>query len=198
MTQPLPVGRVPPRVVAPERHDERLRERLVPLTLAAARAHSAGWLDDAAAARREIDDAFAHARCLRVALAGARAAGWVAASPCDARAWEIHPLLVDPDRHGGGIGRALVRSVERHAAAHGARTMTLSTSDSLGATSLHGVDLFPDPLAALARLELRPGHAGHALGFWRRMGYAVSGVLPDAEGPGLHSIFLAKPLAPPR
>ena len=120
--------------------------------------------------------------------------GWAGAARCGETAWELHPLLVDPERHGRGLGRRLVADVERLAAAAGALTMDVSTSDATGATTLGGVDLFADPLGALARLDVLDPAAGHAFRFWQRAGYAVVGVLPDAEGLGVPSIRLAKSL----
>lgn len=58
--------------------------------------------------------------------------------------------------------------------------MTLGTSDSTGATSLAGVDLYDDTFGRLATIEARQPHA---VEFWRRIGYQIVGVLPDAEGP---------------
>lgn len=43
----------------------------------------------------------------------------------------------------------------------------------------------------LARLEAR---RPHPVDFWRRIGYQVVGVVPDAEGLGMPSISLARRL----
>ncbi len=60
-------------------------------------------------------------------------------------------------------------------------------------TSLSGVDLYPDPLWHLAHIT---NFKGHPYDFYRRMGFAIAGVLPDANGPGKPDIFLAKSVAP--
>jgi aminoglycoside 6'-N-acetyltransferase I len=36
--------------------------------------------------------------------------------------------------------------------------------------------------------------SGHPFGFYRRLGFVLVGVLPDANGPGRPDIFLAKRL----
>jgi len=105
--------------------------------------------------------------------------------------WELHPLIVAVTHHRRGHGHRLVREIDRIAASAGALTMALSTSDTVGATSLSGADLYDDTFARLASIELRQPHA---LGFWRRVGYRVIDVLPDAEGPGQPSIALARRL----
>ena len=58
-------------------------------------------------------------------------------------------------------------------------------------TSLAGVDLYPDPLVHLARLE---DVKGHPFRFYLLQGYSVVGVIPDANGPGKPDILLAKRL----
>lgn len=169
-------------------------ELLAQLTLQSARAHAPGWLPDLAAAREEISDALGGGlRFARVALDNSDAlVGWIAARHDWGRIWELHPLIVAVGHQRRGHGRRMVREIEQLAAAEGALTMALSTSDLTRATSLAGADLYDDPLGQLAGIELR---APHPVGFWRRIGYQIVGVTPDAEGPGMPSISLAKRLA---
>ena len=167
-------------------------EQLAQLTLPAAREHAPEWLPDLPAAREEIADALAPGKIARVLLdASGDPVGWVAAFHDWGQVWELHPLIVAIEHQRRGHGRHLVREIERIAAAEGALTMTLSTSDTTGATSLGGVDLYDDTFGRLARIELRHPHA---VEFWRRIGYHIVGALPDAEGPGKPSIHLARRL----
>lgn len=170
-------------------------ELLAHLTLEAAREHSPDWLPDLAAAREQISDALVSGlRIARVALDDSdELVGWIAARHDWGRIWDLHPLIVAVDHQRRGHGRRMVREIERLAAAEGALTLTLSTSDLTRATSLAGADLYADPLGQLARIELR---APHPVGFWRRIGYQIIGVTPDAEGPGMPSIQLARRLDP--
>ena len=137
---------------------------------------------------RGIAEAFAADSIARVALEAGQPIGWIAAKPAWDGVWELHPLIVAIEHQQRGHGRRLVRAIERLASAAGGLTMTLSTSDSVGATSLSGVDLYDDPLGRLAAIEVR---IPHAVEFWRRVGYHIVGVVPDAEGIGVPSICLA-------
>jgi aminoglycoside 6'-N-acetyltransferase I len=167
-------------------------EQLARLTLAAAREHSPEWLPDLNAAREEVSDALVPRKIARALLdASGQPVAWVAVSHAWGRVWELHPLIVGIEQQRRGHGRRLVREVERLAAAKGALTMTLGTSDTIGATSLSSVDLYDDTFARLASLEARQPHA---VEFWRRIGYRIVGVVPDAEGPGKPSICLARRL----
>jgi aminoglycoside 6'-N-acetyltransferase I len=67
----------------------------------------------------------------------------------------------------------------------------VGTDDDLGETSLAGVDVYPDPLDHLRALR---APARHPLGFYQRMGFALCGILPDANGFGLPNFMLARRL----
>lgn len=167
-------------------------EHLAQITLPAAREHAPEWLLDLDAAREEVSDALAPGKLSRVLLdASGQPVGWVAVAHAWGRIWDLHPLIVAIEHQRRGHGRRLVREVERLAAAAGALTLTLGTSDTTGATSLSGVDLYDDTFMRLATIEARHPHPFE---FWRRVGYQIIGVLPDAEGPGKPSITLAKRL----
>lgn len=119
-----------------------------------------------------------------------RVVGWISAvSTYDGWVWEIHPLVVHRDCQGRGIGRALVEDLEHQVRERGGMTVCLGTDDENGRTTLGGADLYPDPLAAVS--GLRPIES-HPFEFYRKLGYAVVGVLPDANGFGKPDIFMAK------
>jgi aminoglycoside 6'-N-acetyltransferase I len=155
-----------------------------------------GW-PDREAAHDTVSTMCASWRIARAALDEHDALlGWVGAMEMYGdHVWEVHPLAVRKDRWRRGIGRALVADVEARCRARGVHTLWLGTDDHRGETSLADVDIFPDPLAHLARLEDR---AGHPFVFWRRMGFVVSGVVPDARGRGRPDIHMVKRIAPPR
>ncbi len=116
--------------------------------------------------------------------------GWIAAIPLHhGRIWEIHPLVVTVGAQGKGYGRSLVTEIERLAQQQGVLGLSAGTSDETGATTLYGVDLYQNPLAALAHLQ---SHQTHPYAFWLKMGFTVVGVMPDAEGRGKPGIHLAK------
>src|SRR4030095_5897234 len=58
----------------------------------------------------------------------------------DGNIWELHPLAVQPNLQGQGIGRALVVDFEEQVRQRGALTITLGSDDEDGMTSLSNVD----------------------------------------------------------
>lgn len=110
-------------------------------------------------------------------------------------AWELHPLVVREGTRGRGIGKALVAALEARVRERGALTLYLGTDDDgpTPGTSAGGIDLFPDPLAHGATLEV----IDHPAAFYRRLGFVVVGLIPDANGPGKPDILMAKRVGPP-
>lgn len=146
---------------------------------------------DLDAASREVRESFGEGRLSRVALDEQGAVvGWVGAiSQYEGKVWELHPLVVRPDRQGQGIGRALVADLEERVRERGGLTLWVGTDDESGQTSLAGVDLYPDVLGKLAAIRnLRR----HPYEFYQKLGFVIVGVMPDANGPGEPDIYLAK------
>ena len=121
-------------------------------------------------------------------------AGWVGGLPeYKGRVWELHPIVVHRQYRNRGIGRMLVKLFESEAAKRGALTLTLGTDDNSGMTSLSGVDLYTDLPRYLA--ELRDLGRGHPFLFYQKLGFVVSGVMPDANGIGRPDIYMSKRVA---
>jgi aminoglycoside 6'-N-acetyltransferase I len=93
-----------------------------------------------------------------------------------------------------GVGRALVAALEERVRAAGALTLYLGTDDDgpSPGTSAGGIELFPDVLSHAASLRV----FDHPAGFYRRMGFEVVGLIPDANGPGKPDVLMAKRVGP--
>jgi aminoglycoside 6'-N-acetyltransferase I len=148
---------------------------------------------DPAEARAEVD-AVRAAGFVRAFVDGERVLGWVGGLPeYHGRVWELHPLVVRAEAQGRGVGRALVAAFETEARARGGLTATLGTDDVDDRTSLGGVDLYDDLPARLADVK---NLGRHPFGFYLRCGYAITGVVPDANGRGKPDIYMSKRLGP--
>lgn len=147
------------------------------------------------AALAEVHEALAADRVALAAIDGEALLGWIGALPTDygPMTWELHPLVVDPEAQGRGVGRALVTTLLDALRDRGVATVMLGTDDDDAMTSVGGVDLYPGVLGRLAAIEDR---AGHPFGFYRRLGFEVVGVIPDANGDGRPDILMARRLRP--
>lgn len=130
------------------------------------------------------------------AFEGERLVGWIGAIRTYSHGWEIHPLVVAPDRQRRGIGSALMAALEERACREGVLTLFLGSDDDYGGTNLFGRDLWPDVVSHIAATEATA--RGHALTFYRRHGYEIVGLLPDVNGGGRPDIMLAKQLTASR
>ncbi len=116
--------------------------------------------------------------------------GWIGGLPeYDGYVWELHPMVVHPQNRGVGVGRALVLDLEQQVAARGGLTITLGTDDTDNMTSLGGADLYVDLWDKIAHIQ---NYKQHPFGFYRRMGYIITGVVPDANGVGKPDILMSK------
>lgn len=135
-----------------------------------------------------IGEGFARAMCEDDVVLG-----WVGGLPeYQGRVTELHPLVVRREDRRRGIGRALVQAFEAEARNRGALTATLGTDDDSGMTSLADVDLYADVPGRIA--TLRDLGRNHPFLFYRKLGFVVTGVMPDANGPGRPDIYMSKRL----
>lgn len=141
-------------------------------------------------ALEEVHDMLAADRVCRVCIADGRVIGWIGGIPTyEGRVWELHPLVVDPAWQKQGIGRALVKDLEQVVMAQGALTVMVGTDDEDNMTSLAGVDLYDGLLERLANIQ---NFKRHPYDFYRKCGYSIIGVIPDANGYGKPDILMGK------
>lgn len=152
---------------------------------------------DLASARQEVLESLVSERIGRVAVdAHGNVLGWIGGiSSYRGRVWELHPLVVAADQRRRGIGRALVEDLERVLTERGARTLWLGSDDENGETSLSALDVYADIPEAIRAFRKIGGD--HPCGFYFRLGFRITGVLPDANGPGKPDIFFAKRVREP-
>jgi aminoglycoside 6'-N-acetyltransferase I len=110
-------------------------------------------------------------------------------SQYDGHVWELHPLAVQPNLQGKGIGRALVENFEEQVRQRGGLAITLGSDDEDNMTSLSGVDLYEDLWDKVRNIH---NLKGHPIGFYQKMGYIITGVVPDANGRGKPDIIMSK------
>jgi aminoglycoside 6'-N-acetyltransferase I len=161
------------------------------LLLEAFRNRSEDWRD-LESARAEVLTSLAPERISRVLVHDSgNVLGWIGGIPTyGGRVWEVHPLVVAAPHRRQGVGRALVQDLEHVVETRGALTLWLGSDDENGETSLGGIDLYADVPGAIRDLKTVRGQHPHE--FYRRVGFRVTGVMPDANGRGKPDIFFAK------
>ncbi len=163
------------------------------LLLDAFRNRTEDW-QDLESARQAVLASLAPDQISRVLLHDSgKVLGWIGGIPkYGGRVWELHPIVVAASHRRQGIGRALVQDLERLVEPRGALTLWLGSDDENDETSLSGIDLYSDVPGAIRNLKKLRGQYPYE--FYLRLGFRVTGVVPDANGRGRPDIFFAKRL----
>ncbi len=117
--------------------------------------------------------------------------GWIGGLLSYSVVWELHPLVVRPTLQRKGIGRALVADLEALVKQRGGLTLTLGSDDEDGMTTLSGVDLYTNTWDHIKNIR---NLKGHPYEFYQKLGYTITGVVPDANGIGRPDILMSKRL----
>ena len=126
---------------------------------------------------------------------GSQVLGWIGAiRQYHGHSWELHPLAVDPVKQRQGVGHLLVSTLEQRLYASKASTLYVMTDDENNQTSLADLTLYPEPLKNLKQIV---NINQHPFEFYMKQGFFVSGVIPDANGPGKPDILMSKSIAKP-
>ena len=107
----------------------------------------------------------------------------------DGLVWELHPLAVQPSTQGRGIGKSLVEDLEEQVRRRGGLTITLGSDDEDNMTSLANVDLYENLWEKIRDVR---NFKRHPYEFYQKMGYVITGIVPDANGIGKPDIILSK------
>ena len=138
----------------------------------------------------EVQEMLQTERICRVAIEEQHVLGIIGGIPqYDGHVWELHPLAVQPNMQGKGVGRALVKDFEEQVRLKGGLTITLGSDDDDNMTSLSGVDLYEnlwDKVKSIRNLK------SHPFEFYQKMGYVITGVVIDANGIGKPDILMSK------
>jgi aminoglycoside 6'-N-acetyltransferase I len=142
-------------------------------------------------ALKEVQEMLDRERICRVAVdQKGNLLGIIGAIPgYDGNVWELHPLAVQPSLQGQGIGRALMEDLEEQVRSRGGLTITLGSDDEDNMTSLSNVDLYENLWEKIRDIR---NSKNHPYEFYQKMGYVITGVVPDANGRGKPDILMAK------
>jgi aminoglycoside 6'-N-acetyltransferase I len=185
---------IPRRIISLDSANPAAIQQAASLLVSAFSEHWPNAWPDLDAALEEVHECMQADNICRAAVdEEGRVLGWIGAQPAyGAPGWELHPLVVDPAHQGRGIGRALVLDLQEQVRQRGGVTIFLGTDDEDGMTSLAGIDLYPDVAEHMRAIR---NFKRHPYEFYQKLGYAIVGVIPDANGLGKPDILMAKRLS---
>ncbi|HWT27455.1 MAG TPA: GNAT family N-acetyltransferase [Mobilitalea sp.] len=151
--------------------------------------HSYTNLDEA---KEEVYKCLEKGKIALVAVESSRVVGLISAmTRYGATGWELHPLVVNQEYRGNGIGSRLVKVLEERVTSCGGVTIFLGCDDESGATSLSNCDLYEDTYQKITEIK---NLKMHPYEFYQKQGYKIVGVFPDANGIGKPDIWMSKRL----
>lgn len=173
--------------------NEQIKHQMAQLLVDAFREHWDDAWETFADGLEEVEEMCEAERICLVAVDDGNLLGMIGGIPeYDGKVWELHPLAVQPGLHGKGIGRALVLAFEEQVRQRGGLTIMLGSDDQDEMTSLANVDLYEnlwDKVKNIQNLKRHPYE------FYQKMGYVITGVVPDANGRGKPDIMMSKRVA---
>ena len=171
--------------------DERLIQQAAQLMMDAFREHWPDAWPTFEEGLKEVHEMLEAERICRAAVdENGNLLGLIGGIPgYDGNVWELHPLAVQPNLQGQGIGRALVEDFEEQVRLRGGLTITLGSDDEDNMTSLSNVDLHENTWEKIQNIR---NFKGHPFTFYQKMGYVITGVVPDANGRGKPDILMSK------
>jgi len=178
-------------IISPTRENENIIQQAAQLMVDAFREHwPDAWpmLEDGL---QEVNEMLVPERICRVAVdEEGNLLGMIGGIPqYDGHVWELHPLAVQPNIQGQGIGRALVEDFEEQVRLRGGLTITLGSDDDDNMTSLSNVNLYENLWDQVKNIR---NFKGHPFEFYQKMGYVITGVVIDANGVGKPDILMSK------
>lgn len=118
--------------------------------------------------------------------------GWAGLRPMYRTTWELHPMVIKEEFRNRGIGKELLKALEERARNKGIKGIVLGTDDETNSTSLSrgaiDEDNIYEKMAAVKNLKRHPFE------FYRKCGYIIVGVIPNANGVNKPDIWMWKDL----
>lgn len=179
------------KIIALTKENDHLIQQAAQLLVDAFHDHWAGAWTSFEEGLREIQEMLEADRICRAAIDdNGNLLGIIGGIPqYDGNVWELHPLAVQPNMQGKGIGKILVEDFEEQIHLRGGLTITLGSDDEDNMTSLSNTDLYENPWDKVRSIR---NLKQHPFEFYQKMGYIITGVVPDANGVGKPDIIMSK------
>lgn len=116
--------------------------------------------------------------------------GWIGLRPMYEKTWEMHPLVVKTEFQRKGIGTKLLSEIEKKAKQEGIIGIALGTDDENGRTSLSSVEI--DQSNIFREIENIKNIKNHPFEFYKKCGYLIVGIIPNANGEKKPDIWMWK------
>jgi aminoglycoside 6'-N-acetyltransferase I len=116
--------------------------------------------------------------------------GWVGLRPMYEKTWELHPLAIIPEYQRKGYGRILMNEMEKIAKEKGIIGIMAGSDDETNKTSLSEKEITEENI--FEEIKNIKNYKSHPYEFYKKCGYIIVGIIPNANGLKKPDIWLWK------
>ena len=117
-------------------------------------------------------------------------AGWIGLRPMYEKTWELHPMVIKKEHQGKGYGKQLLYELERLGRLKGVIGIFAGSDDETNSTSLSERELNEENI--FQEIMNVKNYKNHPYEFYRKCGYIITGIIPNANGLKKPDILLWK------
>jgi len=116
--------------------------------------------------------------------------GWVGLRPMYELTWELHPMVIKKEFQGKGYGKILLNELERIALEKGVIGVFAGSDDETYSTSLSDKEITAGNI--FEEIINIKNYKNHPYEFYKKCGYCIIGIIPNANGDRKPDILLWK------
>ena len=117
-------------------------------------------------------------------------AGWVGLRPMYPITWELHPMVVKKEFQGKGLGKLLLNELENIARGNNIIGIFAGSDDETNSTSLSNKKITGENI--FEEISNIKNYKNHPYEFYKKCGYNIVGIIPNANGNNKPDIWLWK------
>lgn len=127
--------------------------------------------------------------CIGIKI-GNQLIGWAGLRPMYKKTWELHPVAILPEFQNMGYGKVLLGEIEKRAREKSIIGIVAGSDDETGITSLSRKEITEENI--LDEIKNIKNLNKHPYEFYKKCGFFITGIIPNANGYGKPDIYLWK------
>jgi len=116
--------------------------------------------------------------------------GWVGLRSMYEKTWELHPMVIKKEFQGKKYGQKLLNELENIAYKNGIIGIVTGSDDETNSTSLSDKEINGENI--FEEIKCIKNYKNHPFEFYKKCGYNITGIIPNANGQNKPDIWLWK------
>jgi len=145
---------------------------------------------DLESALTEVDECLEEPNICIGIKTGDELIGWVGLRPMYTATWELHPMVIKKEFQGKGYGKILLDELEKIAQEKNIIGIVAGSDDETFSTSLSEKEITSENI--FEEIVNIKNYKNHPYEFYKKCGYTIIGIIPNASGLNKPDIWLWK------